>query len=75
MANNKYIKSFGIVEESPYIKYLDENYLYGFAMSQNLPTSGLKWAKTDVIDEKFDKNEDEYNNIGDFLKVDLKYAK
>ena len=44
-------------------------------MSQNLPTSGLKWAKTDVIDEKFDKNKDEYNNIGDFLKVDLKYAK
>ena len=44
-------------------------------MSQNLPTSGLKWAKTDVIGEKFDKNEDEYNNVGDFLKVDLKYAK
>ena len=40
-ANNKYLKSFDQKQESKHI-YLDANNLYGYAMSQFLPTSGFK---------------------------------
>ena len=38
-ANNKYLKSY----DSEHI-YLGANNLYGYAMSNFLPTSGFKWA-------------------------------
>lgn len=39
-ADNKFMKNIDEIKESSYIAYLDENNLYGFALSQNLQRSG-----------------------------------
>ena len=44
-ANNKYMNNHNKTIESSYIKYLDVNYLYGWAKSQKLPANNLKWVK------------------------------
>ena len=66
-------------EESSYIQYLDANNLYGWAMSKKLPVNGFKWFDTletsNKINEDFIKNNDENNDKGYILKVDVKYSK
>ena len=42
-ANNKCSKSYETEQESKHIMNLDDNNLYGYAMSKFLPTSGFKW--------------------------------
>ena len=44
-ANNKYMKNYVKNIESSYLKYLDANNLYGWAMSQKLPVNGFKFIK------------------------------
>ena len=44
-ANNKYMKTYNPDKETSFIQYLDANNLYGWAMSQNLPTHGFKWMR------------------------------
>ena len=71
-ANNKYmLDKYDEEKESVYIKYLDANNLYGWAMCQDLPVNGFKWM-----------NEEELNNWselsktkgkGCILEVDLEY--
>ena len=37
--------------------YLDANNLYGWAMSQKLPTGGFKWIKSDKWNSIFKRKE------------------
>ena len=70
-ANNKYMDSnYDPYQESSYIQYVDANNLYGWAMSQSLPTGGFKWVdvKPDEI-HKLSKRTD----FGYLLEVDVKY--
>ena len=45
---------------SKFIMHLDENNLYGWAVSQYLPYGGFKWLNQKEID-KFDGNSIEFN--------------
>ena len=74
-ANNKYMKDYNKDKPSKYIMYLDANNLYGWAMSQYLPTGGFRWMKQKKIDNldlgKYDKE----SKKGLILEVDLEYPK
>ena len=52
-ANNKYMKEYNEKAPSKYIMYLDVNNLYGWAMSQYLPTGNFRWM-TDKEISKID---------------------
>ena len=68
-ADNKYMESkYDPNQESTYIQYLDANNLYGWAMSQPLPTCGFKWADIQ-IDEIFELAK--LKNKGYLLEVDV----
>ena len=80
-ANNKYMKNYDPEKKSRFIQYLDANNLYGWAMSQNLPTHGFKWMK-DITVEKVYKILDKINHSmsnngkkGYIFEVDLEYPK
>ena len=75
-ANNKYMKNYDKNNESSYLKYLDANNLYGWAMSQKLLVDGFKWVKDlSKFDEDFIKKYDENSNTGYFLEVETEYPK
>ncbi|CAH3195844.1 unnamed protein product [Porites evermanni] len=78
-ANNKYMKDYRPDVESTYIQYLDANNLYGWAMSQSLPTHGFKWIKNltkdklmDILDKK-NHSMPNRGRKGYIFEVDLKY--
>ena len=50
-ANNKYMKEYDEKAPSKYIMYLDANNLYGWAMSQYLPTGNFKWMSNREINQ------------------------
>ena len=71
--NNKYMKEYGEKAPSKYIMYLDANNLYGWAMSQYLPTGNFKWM-TDKEISKIDlRKYKAYGKKGLILEVDLEY--
>ena len=43
--NDKYIKNYDKTKESSYLKYLDVNNLFGWAMSQKLPINTFEWIE------------------------------
>ena len=66
-ANNKYMgDKFNLEEPSSFLQYLDANNLYGWAMSQLLPTRGFRWVDVSDI-SKLSKSK------GYLLEVDVKY--
>ena len=72
-SNNKYMKTCDKKTPSKYIMYLDANNLYGWAMSQYLPTSGFKWMTKNHIDKIDLAKYTEDSNKGLILEVDLAY--
>ena len=80
-ANNKYMQNFDPNKPSKYIQYLDANNLYGWAMSQSLPTGGFKWisnlTKEKVMEilEKTNSSMNDMGKTGYIFEVDLEYPK
>ena len=74
-ANNKYMKEYDEKTPSNYIMYLDSNNLYGFAMSQYLPTGGFKWMTDKQINKINLAKYTENSKKGLILEVDLDYPK
>ncbi|XP_068671057.1 uncharacterized protein [Montipora foliosa] len=72
-SNNKYMKTYNEKAPSKYIMYLDANNLYGWAMSQYLPTGGFKWMTKNHIDKIDLAKYTEDSNKGLILEVDLAY--
>ena len=78
-ANNKYMKDYNPIKETSYIQYLDANNLYGWAMSQNLPTHGFKWMNNitqEKVMEILEKANHSMSNLGRkgyIFEVDLEY--
>ena len=51
-ANNRYMgKKFDKSKPSSYIMYHNANNLYGWAVSQKLPTDGFKWMSNKDIED------------------------
>ena len=74
-ANNKYMKSYDKTKPSKYIMYLDANNLYGWAMSQYLPTGGFRWMSEKQINKINLATYKEDSKKGLILEVDLEYPR
>ena len=64
--------------ELSYLRYLDANNLYGWAMSKKLPVDGFEWIEEDDLlkfNESFIKNYDENSDKGYILEIDVDYTK
>ena len=69
-ANNKYIDDYNPNEKSKFIMYLDANNLYGWSMTQYLPSGKFKFFDTENFDVSKVEDDDKYGYI---LKIDLEY--
>ena len=75
-ANNKYMKKFNKKKLNKFLMYLDANNLYGWAMSQKLPTHGFKWLTNGEMEKLFNNQiVQEWEKIPCILEVDLEYPK
>ena len=81
-ANNKYMKDFNPDKPSTFIQYLDANNLYGWAMSQSLPTHGFKWMKNltkdkvmDILEKANCSMTNPIRRKGYVFEVDLEFPK
>ena len=73
-ANNKYMKNFDKNILPTYLKYLDANILYGWAMCKKLPVSNFTWAEDlSIFTESFIKNYDENSDKGYIFEVNVEY--
>ena len=73
VANNPYMGSeYDPIKPTKYLQYLDANNLYGWAMSQPLPTGGFRWV--DV--SPYEINElVSHKDRGYLLEVDVAYPR
>lgn len=72
-ANNSYLDDYDPDKASNYIVYLDANNLYGWTMSQSLPTHDFEWLPAEDL-HSFDLTSiPDDGDHGYVLEVDLEY--
>ena len=71
-ANNPKFPGYDENKPNSHIMYLDANNLYGWAMSQSLPTSGFEWADCGELQKQILSHPDD-DAKGYILEVDLEY--
>ena len=74
-ANNPYMDEYDSSCPTKYLQYLDANNLYGWAMSQPLPTGGFRWIKCDSNPNKLVEKFAAKKDYGYLLEVDVSYPK
>ena len=72
-ANNPGCKVYDPTKPITHLIYLDANNLYGWAMSQLLPTGKFRWLSQSEIDQLDVLHLDEHAEDGYIFEVDLKY--
>ena len=72
-ANNRYMKEYDEKAPSKYVMYLDASNLYGWAMSQYLPTCGFRWLTEKEISKVDLAKCKEDSKKGVILEADLEY--
>ncbi|VDI52955.1 Hypothetical predicted protein [Mytilus galloprovincialis] len=70
-ANNPYMANYDSTQQTKYLTYLDANNLYGWAMSQPLPTGDFEWVEPEEIDGILSYSDD--NEYGAIVECDLEY--
>jgi len=74
-ANNPYLDNYNPNLENNYIIYFDANNLYGWAMSEYLPTSNFEWLSDQEASDLDVTTIADDSEIGYILEVDLEYPK
>ena len=72
-ANNPLVEGFNPFKPKRHILYLDANNLYGWAMSQPLPTGGFKWVEEPLRLAEIIAEHPADSLEGYILEVDLEY--
>ena len=74
-ANNPYMDEYDSSQPTKYLQYLDANNLYGWAMSQPLPTGGFRWVDCDGNPNRLVEKMASKKDLGYLLEVDVSYPK
>ena len=76
-ANNPYMgESYNPEKETSYIVYYDDNNLYGFIMTHELPYEGFKWMMKEEMEYLFNnQTREEWEKTPCALEVSLEYPK
>ena len=73
-ANNEQIEDlYDVRKPKSWIKGLDANNLYGWAMSQSLPLSEFSWLPSEEFDQIVWQDVPDDNEFGYIVKCDLDY--
>ena len=72
-ANNKYLPDYDPTNQSSYIPYLDANNLYGWAMSEYLPSGDFEWLTPEQIENLDIVSVPDDSDVGYMFEVDLTY--
>ena len=68
--NTKFMKDYDKNKESLYLKYLDVNNIFSWAISEKPWVNNFEWAEeTSEFNTDFIKNYNEESNEGHFLKL------
>ena len=74
-ANNPYMDEYDSSKPTKYLQYLDTNNLYGWVMSQPLPTGGFRWVKFNGNPNRLVEEMAGKKDLGYLLEVDVSYPK